>query len=128
MSILIIDDDEEYCTELSYVIKAEGFQVKIANNGVSGLELAESGGYSLIILDLKLPEMDGYEVLQRIRRGKTTVKVLILSGRPLGETLLERENLSKEEEDRILSLADAIMSKPFKIDEFLEKINTLARK
>jgi DNA-binding response OmpR family regulator len=128
MNILIIDDDEEYCTEMTYVMEGEGFAVKVATDGLTGLDLAESGMYPLIILDLKLPEMDGYEVLLRLRRGQIPVKILILSGRPLGETLLERENLSKEEEDRILGLADAIMSKPFKIDEFLGKINELAGK
>jgi DNA-binding response OmpR family regulator len=122
MKILIIDDDEEYCAEMIQLIKAEGFEVDVAFDGISGLSMAHHGQYPIILLDLKLPRLDGYQVLKKIRENQKSVKIIILSGRPLGETLLERENLTKEEEDRLLSLADAVLSKPFVISELLEHI------
>jgi DNA-binding response OmpR family regulator len=124
--ILIIDDDEEYCLELTHVIHAEGFEVEVAHDGIAGKSLIENGRYQLIILDLKLPGLSGYEVLRSIRRSQSPVKILVVSGRPLGETLLEQNTFSKEEEEKILKMADAVMSKPFKVDEFLKKVNALA--
>jgi DNA-binding response OmpR family regulator len=128
MNILIIDDDEEYCLELAHVIKAEGFEVHSVFDGMSGRGLVERGNYQLIILDLKLPGISGYEVLDSIRKNQNPVKVLVLSGRPLGETLLEQDRLSKEKEERILQMADAVMSKPFKVDDLLRKIKELAER
>ncbi len=124
-NILIIDDDEEYCRELAEVMEAEGFEVNAAFDGVSGNMLAETGSFLLVLLDLKLPGLSGYEVLKQIRAHRNPVKVLVLSGRPLGETLLEQSHISKQEEELILKMADAVMSKPFRIDELLAKVNEL---
>jgi DNA-binding response OmpR family regulator len=123
--ILIIDDDEEYCLELMEVMKAEGFQVSAAHDGLSGRTLVEHESYELVILDLKLPALSGYELLRGIRKRQIPLKVLVLSGRPLGETLLEQDSISKDEEEKILKMADAVMSKPFKVDVLLSKVKEL---
>jgi DNA-binding response OmpR family regulator len=125
--VLIIDDDEEYCRELSQVIQTAGFEVNSAFDGISGKDLIQEGRYGLVLLDLKLPGLSGYQLLREIRKDHHPVKVLVLSGRPLGETLLEPDKISKNEEEEILRMADAVMSKPFKVNELLDKVKELTR-
>ncbi len=126
--ILIIDDDEEMCAELGEVLNGEGcFEVEAVFDGDSGRRSIEKNAYDVIILDLKLPKLNGYEVLKNVRQAARPVKVLVLSGRPLSGPLLNQdENRKKDEEEMILALADAVMNKPFMIDIFLAQVKGLA--
>lgn len=126
MKLLLIDDDEELCMELREFLEAEGFEVDMAFNGLQGLQLLREGHYHIIILDLKLPGLNGYDVLKDIRKTAQPVKVLVLSGKPLGEPLFKKDGTSQDEEEKILNMADVVMNKPFMIKEFLQKIKELA--
>lgn len=85
--ILLIDDDIELCDEISEILKDEGFIVDIVNDGKKGYEYVKKGGYDLVLLDLKIPVINGVEVLKKIKNDKIKVKVIILTGRPMGRDL-----------------------------------------
>jgi len=124
--LLLIDDDEELCAELREVLEAEGFKVDIALDGLEGLRYLHKEQYQIIILDLKLPKLNGYGVLKSIRKTVNPLKVLVLSGRPLGEPLLKEDGVSLDEEDQILHMADLVINKPFMVENFIQKVKALA--
>lgn len=123
--ILLIDDDEELCTELTQVLESEGFKVDMSFNGLKALELLKEKDYKIIILDLKLPGLNGYEVLKNIRNDSKNPKVIVLSGRPLGEALLKEDGVSQDDEEKTLHMADLVINKPFLVDHLLSKIKYL---
>lgn len=120
--VLIIDDDEEMCAELQEILVDEGYQVQVAHDGRSGKELIHQGDFATVILDLKLPELTGYEVLKQTKLNPTAPRIIILSGRPLGEKVLHDEHASLDEEEQILKLADAVINKPVHIPDLIRKI------
>ena len=127
MKLLLIDDDEELCAELAEVLEAEGFEVDVAFDGLQGLQHLQVKPYHIIVLDLKLPGLSGYGVLDSIKKNSRLVKVLVLSGKPFREPLLKINGVHQDEEEKILNLADAVMNKPFMVNEFLQQIKTLER-
>ena len=126
LKLLLIDDDEELCAELEEVLKAEGFQVDIALDGLQGLKYLRERQYQVIILDLKLPELNGYGVLKSIRKTMSPVKVLVISGRPLGDALLKEDGVTQDDEEKVLTLADVVINKPFLVENLIQKIKTLS--
>ena len=125
LKILLIDDDEELCTELAQVLEGEGFKVDVVFDGLQGLNFLQKSLYKIVILDLKLPGLTGYRVLKDIRKKFKSIKVLVLSGRHLGEPLLQEDGVLQEEEE-VLNMADFVINKPFKIDDLIQKIKILA--
>ncbi len=126
LKLLLIDDDEELCAELEEVLKAEGFQVDIALDGLQGLKYLRERQYQVIILDLKLPGLNGYGVLKSIRKTMSPVKVLVISGRPLGDALLKEDGVTQDDEEKVLTLADVVINKPFLVENLIQKIKTLS--
>ena len=115
--ILVIDDDVELCTLVSEYLQAEGFIVEAAHDGESGLQRTMGGGYLLVVLDVMLPGINGFEVLRRIR-AKSRVPVLMLTARG-------------DDQDRILGLelgADDYLPKPFDFPVLVARIGALARR
>ncbi|WP_336789170.1 response regulator transcription factor [Paenibacillus sp. MMO-177] len=109
--ILIIEDDPVIAEVQKDYLLAHGFEVDIADRGDSGLELALQGEYDLILLDLMLPSMDGYEVCRRIRE-ESNVPILIVSAK-------------KEEIDKIRGFglgADDYILKPFGLGELVARV------
>jgi two-component system response regulator CpxR len=116
-NILVIDDDVELCKLVSRFLGAEGFKVQAVQTSDHGVERALSGNYDLVVLDVMLPGMDGFEVLRRIR-AKSTTPVLMLTAR--GDDL-----------DRILGLeigADDYLPKPFNTRELAARIRAILRR
>ena len=101
MRLLLIDDDTELCSLLFEFLKGEGFPVECVHEGRRGLERALHGGFSLVILDVMLPGMDGFEILRQLRK-ESRVPVLMLTARA-------------DDVDRIVGLelgADDYLAKP----------------
>ncbi|MCK5542877.1 MAG: response regulator transcription factor [Desulfobacterales bacterium] len=116
--ILVIEDEKHIADGLKLNLKLQGYDVKIANDGLSGLEKWQSWHPNLIILDIMLPAMDGYSVLKNIREKDEKIPVLILSAKGNAE-------------DKIKGLrfgVDDYLSKPFDLDEFLLRIDRLLTK
>lgn len=126
--ILIIDDDKELCEEIKEILSGEGYFINAEYDGLKGKEAVEKYGYDLLLLDLKLPGLSGYDILKNIRKENIRIKVIIVSGRPNNDGLLRSnivyKDIDREEED-ILKLADGIINKPFEVIVMLNKIKEL---
>ena len=115
--ILIIDDDVELCTLVGEYLQAEGFTVESVHDGENGLQRATGGGYLLVVLDVMLPGINGFEVLRRIR-ATSRLPVLLLTARG-------------EDVDRIVGLeigADDYLPKPFNPRELVARIRAILRR
>jgi two-component system, OmpR family, alkaline phosphatase synthesis response regulator PhoP len=116
--ILVVEDDLAILTGLSMNLRFEGFDVIQAQDGKRGLELAIDERPDLVVLDLMLPELNGYEVLKELRNRKNDVPVVLLSAR-------------STETDKILGLdlgADDYVVKPFGLAELLARIKAVMRR
>ena len=115
--VLIIEDEEKIARFVEMELAYEGYRVGKAFDGRTGLELAQSGNFDIIILDIMLPGLNGMEVLRRIRRS-SSVPVIMLTAR---DTIV----------DKVTGLdggADDYMTKPFEIEELLARIRNALRK
>ena len=117
MKILLIDDDAELCTLLIELLTREGFAVECEHEGTRGLDRSLHGGFDLVILDVMLPGLDGFEILRRLR-AESRVPILMLTARG-------------EDVDRISGLemgADDYLGKPFNTRELLARIRAILRR
>jgi DNA-binding response OmpR family regulator len=115
--VLVIDDDLELCELLSKYLKREGFEVRIVNDGTEGVERALAEEHALIVLDVMLPGINGFEVLRRIR-ADSKIPILMLTARG-------------EDVDRIVGLemgADDYLPKPFNPRELVARIRAVLRR
>jgi DNA-binding response OmpR family regulator len=115
--IMIIDDDVELCSLLRPFLAAEGFEAECCNSPADGVRAAQGGNYDLILLDVMMPDMSGFEVLRRIREESRT-PVLMLTAR--GAT-----------QDRVLGLemgADDYLPKPFDPPELAARVRAILRR
>lgn len=113
--ILVVEDNRELAAAVRYNLEMEGFEVEVAKDGPSGLEIARRTAPDLLILDLMLPGLDGFDLLARLRKEGFEAPVLILSARG-------------EEADKVRGFrlgADQYLTKPFGLLEFLERVKRL---
>ncbi|MBH2029084.1 MAG: response regulator transcription factor [Moraxellaceae bacterium] len=115
-SILIIDDEPQIRKFLDIALRAQGYQVQVAENGMKGLEILATRGADLLILDLGLPDMEGQQVLTEMRQW-SDIPVIVLSARP--------------DENQKIKLLDAgandYVTKPFSIQELCARIRVMFR-
>jgi two-component system, OmpR family, copper resistance phosphate regulon response regulator CusR len=115
--ILVAEDEPRIASFVAKGLSASGLQPEIARDGPSALALAQTGDYDLLILDIGLPEMDGFEVLRRIRAAGNGIPIIILTARDSAS-------------DTIAGLeggADDYMPKPFSVGELLARIRLRLR-
>jgi two-component system KDP operon response regulator KdpE len=115
--VLVVDDDAALTRALSINLKARGYDVAVAGTGSDALRLAAARPPQIVVLDLGLPDMDGFEVLAGLR-GWTRVPVLVLSAR-------------EEQAEKVAALdagADDYMTKPFGMDELLARLRAALRR
>jgi len=116
--ILIVEDEPDIADVIAIHLSDLGYRTEIASSGADALDRVERDGFSLVVLDIMLPEMDGFEVCKRIRARDRRIPILVLSART-------------EEVDRILGLelgADAYMTKPFSIRELGARVKSIYRR
>ena len=114
--ILVVEDDPPIAAGIVRGLKAEGFDVELANTGARGVELALTGRHDLVIVDLMLPEQSGFEVIE-ILRARSSVPVLVLTA-------------LTELEDRLACFglgADDFMTKPFWMEELVARVRARLR-
>lgn len=117
-TILIVDDEYAVARGLQYALEQEGYQVTIAGSGEEALSVATDLAPDLVVLDVRMPGMDGFETLRRLRGGGSKAPVLMLTARD-------------EEMDKVIGLemgADDYMTKPFGLRELLSRIKALLRR
>ncbi|MCC9624159.1 response regulator transcription factor [Thalassospira sp. MA62] len=118
MRVLLVEDDNTYADSIELMLKSEGMVIDTTDLGEDGLEIGKLYDYDIILLDLMLPDIDGYEVLRRLRDARVDTPVLILSG--LTET-----------EDKVKGLgfgADDYLTKPFEKVELLARVQAIVRR
>lgn len=116
--ILVIDDDEKITSMLRRSLAFEGYTVFTANHGMDGLKQILENNPDLVILDVMMPQLDGWEVMRRIREGGSNVPVLMLTAKD-------------EIADRVRGLdlgADDYLVKPFALEELLARVRVLLRR
>ena len=117
MKILVVDDEKPLVKGIKFNLENEGYQVDVGYNGLEAIDLARSGNYDLIILDVMMPELDGLEACMRIREF-STVPIIILTARG-------------EDVDKIIGFeygADDYITKPFNILELKARARALLRR
>lgn len=118
MRVLLVEDDEATAKSLDLMLSSEGYNMYTTDLGEEGLDLGKIYDYDIIILDLNLPDMHGYEVLKKLRLAKVETPILILSG-------------LSEPDDKIKGLcfgADDYLTKPFNKGELIARINAIVRR
>src|SRR5215470_17002709 len=118
MRVLLIEDDSATSKSIQLMLKSDGFVCDTTDLGEDGLEIGKIYEYDIIILDLMLPDMDGYEVLKRLRAAKVETPILILSG------LTELDNKLKG----LGFGADDYLTKPFDKRELIARIQAIVRR
>ena len=116
--ILIVEDEESILIPLEDNLRLEGYEVSSAKDGLQGLSMARERSYDLIILDIMLPEMNGFEVCRQIRQSRITTPILVLTAK-------------SQEIDKVLGLelgADDYVTKPFSPRELLARVKALIRR
>ncbi len=117
MKILLVEDEEKIARFVELELKHEGYDIVLAADGRTGLQLAEQGGCDLVLLDIMLPELNGLEVLRRLRK-VSNVPVIMLTARD-------------DVMDKVSGLdmgANDYVTKPFRIEELLARIRAATRK
>ena len=118
MRVLLVEDDTSTAKSIALILESEGFVCDTADLGEDGLEIGQIYDYDIIILDLMLPDIDGYEVLRRFRAARVATPILILSG-------------LKEAGDKIKGFeigADDYLTKPFDKGELVARIQAIVRR
>jgi two-component system cell cycle response regulator CtrA len=118
MRVLLVEDDSATAKSIELMLKSEGYICDTTDLGEDGLEIGKLYDYDIIVLDLMLPDMDGYEVLRRLRSAKIETPVLILSG-------------MSELDAKIKGLgfgADDYLTKPFDKRELIARIQAIVRR
>lgn len=118
MRILVVEDNLRLADTLADALRAENYMVDIADDGLQGYEDAASGIYDILILDLMLPKMNGYEVLSSLRSDGNHIPVLILSARSELDDKLQGFRVG----------ADDYVTKPFEIEELIMRIQAITRR
>lgn len=116
--ILIVEDDFKIARNIKKGLEEKEYEAEIAYDGKIGLKMALSNPYDLILLDLNLPEMNGYEVCKEVRKVKPTIPIIMLTA--LGETEDKIEGFDKGADDYIV--------KPFDFRELLARINVFIKR
>src|ERR1700674_1172418 len=118
MRVLLIEDDSATAQSIELMLKSESFNVFTTDLGKEGVDLGTLYAYDIIVLDLNLPDMPGFDVLRSLRVSKVKTPILILSG-----------NAGMENKVKGLGLgADDYMTKPFHRDELLARIHAIVRR
>jgi DNA-binding response OmpR family regulator len=116
--ILIIEDEESILMPLEDNLKLEGYEVSSAKDGIQGLAMAVEQPFDLIVLDIMLPKLDGFEVCKRLRQDRVMTPILMLTAK-------------SQEVDKVLGLelgADDYVTKPFSSRELLARIKAILRR
>ena len=118
MKALLVEDEENIAMIVESILKKEGYQVEIASNGVDGLQFGLMDIYDVILLDVNLPEMNGFDILDRLRKAKIQAPIMMLTA--YSQTSDKVRGLS--------SGADDYLTKPFDREELAARVKAITRR
>ena len=111
-SILVVDDDEAVRKSLSSILSEEGYSVETVENGNQAIRISEKSRFDIALIDIKLPDMDGTELLSRLKENQPRMIMIVITGFPTLENAMETVNEG----------ADGYILKPFDVQKLLEMI------
>jgi two-component system OmpR family response regulator len=118
IKILLAEDDDNLGLLLNSFIKAKGFEVDLARNGKEALEKYNNGNYQFLILDVMMPELDGFSVAKEVRNIDKKVPILFLTAKTMKEDKLEGFSIG----------ADDYLTKPFSMEELVARIEAILKR
>ncbi|MBA4416697.1 MAG: DNA-binding response regulator [Syntrophus sp. (in: bacteria)] len=118
MKILIVEDETKVVNFIKTGLEEEGYSIDVAYDGKTGLELLKNNTYDIVLLDLMIPEIDGLELLKRIRTWGVNTPVLIITAKTAKEDVIKGLDTG----------SDDYLTKPFSFDELLARIRALLRR
>lgn len=118
MQVLIVEDEKKMAAVLRKGLEADNHRVTLAFDGRSGLELASTAEFDVMVLDLMLPVIDGFEVARRLRKNANHTPILMLTARDAAPDIVKGLDLG----------ADDYLAKPFSFDVFLARLRSVARR
>lgn len=118
MRVLIVEDDETMSALLARALREEGEAVVVERDGIAAVEIARSHPFDVIILDVMLPGLDGFGVVQRLRQGGCQIPILMLTARDTDRDVVHGLNAG----------ADDYLTKPFSLDVLLARVRAVARR
>jgi DNA-binding response OmpR family regulator len=118
MRVLLVDDDREVADYVRRELEEEPFNVVVAHDGATGLQLAESSAFDILVLDVMMPFMDGLQLTRNLRRQNVLTPILLLTGRDAPEEIVRGLEAG----------ADDYLTKPFSFDVLLARIRARTRK
>ena len=118
MRVLLIEDDSAMARSIELMLRSEGLNVYTTDLGEEGIDLGKLYDYDIVVLDLQLPDMSGFEVLKALRTAKVQTPVMILSGNAIVEAKVKALGFG----------ADDYMTKPFHKDELVARIQAVVRR
>ena len=118
--ILLVEDNEMNRDMLSRRLQRKGYEVALAVDGLQGVEMALNGGYDLILMDMSLPELDGWEATRRVREAESGTRVPIIA--------LTAHAMSGDREKAMAAGCDDYDTKPVELERLLGKIEALLGK
>jgi DNA-binding response OmpR family regulator len=118
MRLLLVDDDREVADYVRRELEEESFSVVVAHDGATGLRLAESSAFDILVLDVMMPFMDGLQLTRNLRRQKILTPILLLTGRDAPEEIVRGLEAG----------ADDYLTKPFSFDVLLARIRARTRR
>jgi two-component system, OmpR family, response regulator len=119
MRILVVDDDSVMRNILSVMLERDGFEVDVAEDGLIGVEMWEKGNYDLVLMDVQMPRMNGFEATYAIREKERT------RGGHTPIVAITAYALEKDEKECLAAGMDAYMSKPINFKKCIEMIHTI---
>ncbi|MBI2568177.1 MAG: response regulator [Candidatus Schekmanbacteria bacterium] len=115
--VLVIDDEARITRMLQVVLERQGYQVVVANNGLDGVRMAKREAPNLILLDLMMPQLDGYDVADVLRSGQATARIPII--------VLSAKSAAQDAGKSYRRGVNYFMQKPFRLKRFLEVVEEL---
>ena len=123
--VLMIDDDKDMCDEMVEILEDAGIEVTAICDPALGLKSAQEKKYDLLLLDLKMPGINGYEILRSIKNWNAKIKVMVITGAPLKKIPGSEVRDEDKSLNEILAMADEVVNKSADIETILEKIKSL---
>jgi DNA-binding response OmpR family regulator len=118
MRLLVVEDERKMAELLRQGLTEDGHSVTVATEGWDGLAIAEAAAFDLIVLDVMLPGIDGFEIARRLRAGRNQTPILMLTARDASADIVEGLNLG----------ADDYLTKPFSFEVLLARVRALGRR
>ena len=122
--ILIVDDDQQMCEELLDMLRHEGYFVRAVTTGEKGLIALKETKFDLVILDLMLPGISGFDVLKKAKGLGTETKVLVVSG-CFAKSPDDKDQLKFDDNIEYLEKTEGFIDKPFNVENLLNKVKSI---